>query len=136
MTTFEIISVIVNSTLISAVLGQAWFYKSKKRKQNAEADMSEFDTKVAQINHFSTQLKEAYAEIDRMQGIIDRIRGELIEGGRKLAEARLELVKVQEHLAIAEYNRCDRPGCPERIPPRKDKNNHSGRIGVPEEITA
>ena len=115
----EVINIIVNGVLASGLAGMMLFYRSKRRKHNAEAEVGEFNAAVLQINHFSRQLKEAYAEMDGMQDIIERKRGELLEMSRKLAEMRMQLVRAEERISMAEYNMCTVRECTKRIPPRK-----------------
>lgn len=122
MKVFEIVSLIVNAGLITAIVGQFMFYKSQRRTKNAEADQKEFNTMLLQINHFSQQLKEAYEEIDKMQEIIDRIRNDLVEKSKLLSEVRIQLVKTEEKMILAEYSRCDVTNCTNRQPPKIENN--------------
>lgn len=115
----EHLSNILNIILASGIVSLLLFYRSKRRKHNAEADVSEFDAKVIEIKHFSEQLREAYTEIDRMQDIINSTRAHLMDISKALSECRLELIKEQERRAAAEYNLCSKSNCEQRTPPRK-----------------
>lgn len=118
MTTLETVNLIINGLLGSGMVSMMLFYRSKRRQHNAEASTSEFNALKLQINHFSQQLKEAYTEIDHMQEIIDRKRNELLDVSKKLSELRMQLIMAEERKAVAEYNMCDVPDCPNRRPPR------------------
>ena len=117
---------ILSLILGSGIIGLLLFYRSRRRKSNAEADVSEFDAKVMQIKHFSQQLKEAYEEIDKMQDVIDRTRGQLFELGKSFSELRLEFLQEQERRFVAEFHECRRTNCKDRIPLRENHSKASG----------
>ena len=101
-----------------SLLGILMFYKSKKRKSKAEADVGEFGALKMQVEHLGEQLAEAYKMQDTMQDIIDKQREKLVEISKKYSDLRIELLKEQERRSIAEHNRCDAV-CPNRVPPKQ-----------------
>lgn len=107
----ELISIVLNLVLGSSLI---LFYSSNRRKQAAEASTAEvgarrgeFDINRQQIEFLSHQLNEAYAEIDKMQDIINEKRNEIIELIRITKRLEVELIN-------GERLRCLRSVCAER----------------------
>ena len=117
----ENFNTILNILLGSGIISLLIFYKSKKRKSNAEASVSEFTALQMQITHLGVQLQEAYTMQDTMQDIIDKLRENLVEISKKYSELRLEFIKEQEKYAAANFNRCDISNCANRQPPRQEE---------------
>lgn len=115
-------SEVLNAILASGIIGVLIFYNSKKRKQKAEADISEFEALKMQIKHLGEQLQEAYEETDKMQKIIDRQREKNVELSKMLSECRIRIIQEEEKKLFAEFNLCIVRNCNKRQPSRNNNN--------------
>ncbi len=126
----EILDIILNNLVaLTGVASLLMFYKSKRRKSNAEADMveinvqkGEFSTLKIEIEHLSGELKEAYSTIGQMQDIIDKKRSRIIEISRQLADMEIKLIDAELEKKRAERFKCQLYDCPDRVPPLHDNS--------------
>lgn len=110
----DYLNIILNFLLGSGIVSVLFFYRSKRRKENAEAVVVELGAFTAQINHLSKQLKESFAEIDLMQDIIDKKRQKIIELSRKLTELELRAMEEERKRRTVECKICNNSECTER----------------------
>ena len=117
----EVISVILNFVLASGLCGTLIFYQSKRRKEAAEATgveivnmQAEFGIHRQSVEFLSRQLAEAYAEIDKMQEIINRNREHILELIRQAKMLEMNLINEEGRRRQAEILACRSTGCPQR----------------------
>lgn len=111
--------------IISSALGTGWlltflFYRSKKRKANAEADKEEMSVDFDQISHLKEEIQDAYTVNEKQQEIINRVRMTNIEQQKKINELELKVVELDRRLKMSDYNKCIVENCCDRIPKRED----------------
>jgi len=114
----EIISLILNFILASGLFGTLIFYKSKRRKEAAEATgveienmHNEFGVHRQSVEFLSHQLAEAYGEIDKMQDIINRNREHILELIRQTKLLEINLINEEGKRRQAEIFACRRSSC-------------------------
>ena len=66
------------------------------------------------VSFLQGQLSDAYAEIDKMQEIINAKRDEVIELIRRTKELEIALIEFESSAAIDRKLICSRSGCPDR----------------------
>ena len=117
----EIVSLIFNFLLASGLFGTLIFYRAKRRKESAEAAgaeivnmQAEFGIHRQSVEFLSQQLAEAYAEIDKMQGIINRNRDHILELIRQTKLLEIDLINEEGRRRQAEIIACRRTGCTQR----------------------
>lgn len=106
----EIASLILNFILGSGIISMLFFYRSKRRKADAEANTAEINNEHTEVERLEARLKVRDDKIDTMY----------IESRNK-EKAYIELLKKCYELElankIAEIKRCDIRGCIKRQPP-------------------
>lgn len=110
--------------LLTAGLGTGWistfmFYRTKKRRENMEADKEELKFDIDQIEHLKKQNKEAYETIEKLQTIINELRARNIQDAKKINDMELKLLEANQQQKMAEYNMCVVENCCERQPRRE-----------------
>lgn len=118
----EYISLILNFALGSGLLGVMVFYSSKRREANAQASGAEgevrnqeFAIQRQQIEFLSTQLHEAWGEVEKMQGVINDKRTQIVGWISQTKQLEIELLEQQSKLRQAQLKACYREECIERI---------------------
>lgn len=111
--------------IISSALGTGWlltflFYRSKKRKANAEADKEEMSVDFDQIAHLKEEIQGAYSINEKQQEIINKVRTTNIEQQKKINDLELKVVELERRLKLSDYNKCMVENCCDRIPNRED----------------
>lgn len=69
----EIVSVILNFVLASGLLGTLVFFKSKKRKENAEADGAELENTDKVIAIQSEQITRLDGRVEKLEEKVDKL---------------------------------------------------------------
>lgn len=121
--------------MLTAVLGTGWvstfmFYRTKKRKENVEADKEELQFDIAQIEHLKKQNKDAYETIEKLQCIINGLREDNLGDKKIIHDLELRLLDAVNKQKVAEYNSCFVDDCCDRIPKRDtDLCKHKAHIG-------
>lgn len=118
----ELLSLILNLALGGGVVGILIFYGSKRRKEAAEASSAEIESKTDEfalhkqsIEFLSSQLNEAWSEVEKLQNIINTKRDEILSLMRQTKELEIELIEQISLRRRAELNACARVECIERI---------------------
>ena len=119
----DIIQTILNA--IVAILGGTalsvfLFYSAKKREADASAEQQE----AAAEKSFAVEWQHLYELKEKKVGELDKKVDELRQ---EIGEYRTQTMKLEDdmhalklELSDANYNRCIRHNCPDRIPPRKE----------------
>ncbi len=122
MKTMEIISLVLNFLLSSGIVGVLIFYSSKKRKAAAEASSAELGAREQEfaiqrenIEFLSSQLQEAWSEVEKLQGLINTKRGNIIALITKTKQLEIDIIESQSAERRAEMAACHRVECMERI---------------------
>lgn len=117
----DIISVILNFLLATGLMGTLIFYRSKARKESAEADRaeienrhSEFSLQRESVQFLGSQIQEAYAEVDKLQEIINRKRDQIIELISQCKQLEIDLIKTENSRRKAELFICTNMNCTSR----------------------
>lgn len=117
----ELFSLILNFVLSSGILGLLLFYSSKRRKAAAEAFSAENDAKgqefsIQKINieFLSSQLQEAWAEVEKMQQIINGKRDNILSLMSQTKQLEIELLEHKTARKRSEIYRCYRTECVDR----------------------
>ncbi len=118
----EYISLVLNFVLGSGIVGVVVFYGSKRRKANAEASSAEgdvrgqeFSIQREQIEFLSGQLQEAWGEVEKMQGLINDKRTQIVDWISQTKHLEIELLEQQGRLRRAELSACHRVECLQRF---------------------
>lgn len=111
MNTIDIIAVIFGTGGLGTFIGTyVLYYKSKKRKANAEAESAEIKNEQTEVDRLEARLK---VRDDKVDTLYIELRKEQAEKQQILAEKhRLEI-----ELEILKIKRCDVRGCTKRQPP-------------------
>ncbi len=117
----EIISIILNFVLSTGIVGVLIFYSSKRRQAEAEAASAESEVKVQEfsiqkvnIEFLSSQLQEAWTEVEKMQQIINSKREQIIELIKQTKQLEIELIESQNARHKAEIYTCFKSECSHR----------------------
>lgn len=121
-------STALNLILGSGVVGLLLFYNSKRRRESAIASSAEISTRSDEfsihrqsIEFLSTQLQEAWSEVEKLQNIINDKRDEILSLMRQTKELEVELIEQMSRLHMAELAACQRVECSERINIKKNR---------------
>lgn len=133
----ELISLILNLVLTSGLIGTLVFYNSKRRKASAEAggaELSNSDKLIAQYVGYikvltdeqidlKQEVRQAREEAREARTSEAKERDKITGVYKDLSDARVGEQKALGALALAEYDRCIVPICPERTPKRDETIN-------------
>ncbi len=119
----EIVSIILNFLLGSGIAGMLIFYSAKRREAAAQASSAEnnardgeFTIQRENIEFLSTRLSEAWAEVEKMQELLNCKRDEIITLIAQAERQEIELIEVHSARKKAELRTCFREECRARIP--------------------
>lgn len=108
--------------LSSGIIGVTLFYNSKRRSAAAQAMSAEIGSKSEEfalhrqsIEFLSSQLSEAWSEVEKLQNIINTKRDEILSLMRQTKELEVELIEQIGSRRLAELASCSRGECPDRI---------------------
>lgn len=73
MSTIEIISMILNLILASGLLGTVIFYRSKKRKAEAEANNAEIENTDKIVSMQSQQIDRLDVRVEKLEEKVDKL---------------------------------------------------------------
>lgn len=114
----EIVSVILNFVLATGLMGTLIFYRSKARKESAEADRAELENRQTEfglqresVQFLGRQIQEAYAEVDKLQDIINRKRDQIIELISQCKRLEIDLIMADNRRCKAEMLACHNQNC-------------------------
>lgn len=115
---WEIISSVLNLLLGSGLAGVLLFYRSKQRKESAEATQAEmgnrqveFDIHRQSIEFLSGQLSEAYAEVSKLQDIVSDKRDDIIELIRQTKQLEIDIIERENLIRRAAIVACYKKDC-------------------------
>lgn len=118
---WEIISSMLNLLLGSGLVGILFFYRSKQRKESAEATQAEmgnrqveFDIHRQSIEFLSGQLSEAYTEVSKLQDIVNDKRDDIIELIRQTKQLEIDIIERENLIRRASIAACYRVDCGHR----------------------
>ncbi|MFI3286973.1 MAG: hypothetical protein R3Y61_00690 [Rikenellaceae bacterium] len=118
----ELISLILNLVLSSGTIGTIIFFTSQKRKANAEATSAEFSAKEQEftiqkenIEFLSLRLQNSWAEVEKIQGLLNGSRNQIIELVAKTKKLEIELIESETKRKKAELLICQKGDCKERL---------------------
>ena len=96
------------------------FYSAKKREANADASAKE----ASALSQFAAEWEKLYIEKDKSE---DELMKKIDDLQKQITSLRKEVMKYQDQihevslkLKDAEWDRCVRAGCPQRVPPRDE----------------
>lgn len=109
--------------IIAGIFGAGWgfqflYYRYERRKREAESKAAELDVDAKGDTMRNKMLSDAYEMNMKMQVIIDKERDARIELIRENTDLKLKLADKDEKVLLAEFAKCTRDGCMNRIPPR------------------
>lgn len=117
----ETLSVILNFILGSGLIGTVIFYSSSRRKANAEAETAEINSQKERtsaerenIAFLSSQLQEAWSEVEKMQNIINEKREQIISMMRQTKQLEIELIEQNAIAKRASLLSCANAQCASR----------------------
>lgn len=117
----ELLSLILNFVLSSGLVGLLIFYTSKRRKAAAEASSAEtevkgqeFSIQKTNIEFLSSQLQEAWAEVEKMQQIINGKRDNILLLMTQTKQLEIELLEHKTARRRAEIYTCYKSECVQR----------------------
>lgn len=117
----ELISLILNFILATGLAGTLLFYRSKARKESAEADRAELENRQTEfslqresVQFLGAQLQEAYAEVDKLQDIINRKRDQIIDLIRQCKQLEIEQITTENQRKKAQMFACFDTECTAR----------------------
>lgn len=117
------IQTFINIVLASGFIGQFIFFRSKRRKSESEANLSEvevktqeFDLEKLRLEHAKKELAENYLQLDELQKIINELR-------TKLNNQSNNIFNLEQSLIIANNLKCTQNDCDRRTPPNYVKDN-------------
>ncbi len=118
----EIVSLLLNFILGSGMLGVLVFYSSKRRKAQAEASSAEVDARGQElsiqrenIEFLASQLQEAWAEVEKLQTLLNSKRDQIVSLIAQTKKLEIELIECHSSMRRAELASCSRVECPRRI---------------------
>lgn len=118
----EILSLILNFVLGSGIVGVVVFYSSQRRKADAEASSAEFEVKGKEfsiqkvnIEFLSSQLQEAWSEVEKMQEIINSKRDQILSLMTQTKRLEIELLEHSSARRRAEILLCAATQCEKRV---------------------
>lgn len=125
----ELINLLLSNAvaLILGLGGAVIFYRSRRRKESAEATGAELQTQGALVNQYETFIdtitqreKELRVELTeaRKHEAIERER--VVVAYKECSEVRVELEILRGKYALAEWRKCDVSYCKSRKPPRTE----------------
>ncbi len=119
----ELLSIVLNFVLASGLAGTLMFYRPRRRRESADADSAEIQNRNQEIvmqrdtvRFLGQQLQEAYAEVDKLQELVNRKRDEIIELIRRCKQLEIELIDGDTERRKAAHYACYDPDCPYRKP--------------------
>ena len=96
------------------------FYSAKKREANADASAKEADA----VSKYAAEWKKLYdekdAEEETLNKKIDELRSQILSLREDIMSYKDQIHEVSRKLKDAEWDRCVRVGCPQRVPPRDE----------------
>lgn len=126
-TTFQSIFELANGIaqlLLIPILTLLMFYSSKKRKENAEAKMKELEVetkKMEIVSAYANEWKELYEEsekkVEQKDAKIDQLYAQIERMRQEQRNTTEENGTLKLQLQAAEFRKCDRQGCKDRLPP-------------------
>ncbi len=118
----ELFSLILNFLLGSGVVGILIFYSSKRRTASAEASSAESGAKGQElsiqrqnIEFLSSQLQEAWSEVEKFQTLLNTKRDQIVRLIAQTKQLEIELIESHSELRRAELSICQRVECPQRL---------------------
>lgn len=110
-------------TILAAVFGGGWltqvlYMRYEKRKKHAETRTAEIDVDIKEDQVRDAKLVRAYEQIVELQSIVDQERGKWVALAKEISEIKQKLLKEREARELAEFDKCTKTGCTDRIPPR------------------
>lgn len=117
-TILEAIVAVLGGTALSVFL----FYSAKRREAIAEAEQKE----AAAEKSFAEEWQRLYElkehKVGELDKKVDELRKEIGDYREQTISLKDEMHALRRELDDANYNRCLRHNCPDRIPPRETKN--------------
>lgn len=110
-------------TALTGIFGIGWgaqflWYRHEKRKREAETRDAEIDVDRKEDELRDKRLSDAYEMIMKTQDMVNREREARLDLVHENTQLKLQLAEKNERLLLAEFARCTRDGCTNRIPPR------------------
>lgn len=106
---YNLLALVITNGILGTLL-----FKSRRRKENAEADEAELDNDIKRTNWMEARIGERDKKVDIIyKGLRDEQKAHL-DTLQKLHEKELECKDL-------EYDKCYRPMCLKRIPQRGDE---------------
>lgn len=130
----ELINLLLSNavSILLGLGGAVIFYRSRRRKESAEATGAELQsqgTLVSQYETFintlteenkdlKTELSEARAEAKEARSQEAKERERVVAAYKERSDALVDLEILRGKYSLAEWNKCDQLNCTKRRPPR------------------
>ena len=118
----EWLSLLLNLVLGGGTVGVLLFFGARRRKEEAEADRAEtssrgdeLDVHRQNVEFLSSQLSEAWGEVEKLQAIVNAKREEILALMRQTKELEIELIEEIARRRRAELATCQRAECADRL---------------------
>lgn len=106
---YNLLALVITNGILGTLL-----FKSRRRKENAEADEAELDNDIKRTNWMEARIGERDKKVDIIYKELRDEQKAHLETLQKLHEKELECKDL-------EYDKCYRPMCLKRIPQRGDE---------------
>lgn len=118
----EWLSLLLNLLLGGGMVGVLLFYGARRRKERAEAAKVEISSRGDEmevhrqnIDFLSDQLHEAWAEVEKLQTIVNAKRDEILNLIRTTKELEIELIEQIALRRRVQLSACAKAECSDRI---------------------
>lgn len=107
---YNLLALVITNGILGTLL-----FKSRRRKENAEADEAELNNDIKRTNWMEARIGERDKKVDIIYKELRDEQKAHLETLQKLHEKELECKDL-------EYDKCYRPMCRKRIPQRDNEN--------------
>lgn len=107
---YNLLALVITNGILGTLL-----FKSRRRKENAEADEAELNNDIKRTNWMEARIGERDKKVDLIYKELRDEQKAHLETLQKLHEKELECKDL-------EYDKCYRPMCRKRIPQRDNEN--------------
>ena len=106
---YNLLALVITNGILGTLL-----FKSRRRKENAEADEAELNNDIKRTNWMEARIGERDKKVDIIYKVLRDEQKAHLETLQKLHEKELECKDL-------EYDKCYRPMCRKRIPQRDNE---------------
>ncbi|MDE6482924.1 MAG: hypothetical protein K2L01_04105 [Rikenellaceae bacterium] len=117
----NILRIVSDLVLGSGIVSLLLFYRTRHRRESAEAvtaeaqaASAELDVNKAQIEHLSRQLVDSFSENVKVQELVSRERARIVDLMRQLGEIEIKFLEEERRRKRAERDACTVENCASR----------------------